>query len=235
MNKNKKIFIVIPAFNEAKMIRKVIKHVKKAGFENIIVVDDGSYDQTQAKALDEGVYAIKHLINRGKGAATQTGFDAAKALDADIVVTIDADGQHDPKEISLMIEPILKEEVDITLGSRLINSKNLPFTKRIANRIGNLITYAFYGIYVTDSQSGFRAYNKKAMQLINTTFDRYEFESEVLAEINKHKLTYKEVPINVRYTLYSQNRYLNIKGFERQRLMNGFKMIFRMLIKTLTT
>jgi len=233
-NNNLKVFIVIPAFNEARMIGSVIEDIKKEGFNNIIVVDDGSKDNTYEIAKDKGVIALKHIINRGKGAATQTGLDAAKLMKADITVTIDADGQHLPSNIKTLVDPIINDECDVSLGSRLIKNDGMPLLKHIINFVGNLITYFFYGILVTDSQSGFRAYNAKANALIETTMDRYEFESEILHQVKDHNLKYKEFPISVRYTDYSKTKYNDIKYFQAQSLFNGFNMLFKMIIKSIT-
>lgn len=225
----KKIFIIIPAFNEAKVICDVISEVKNAGYENIVVVDDGSKDQTffNAQKMSE-VRALRHRVNRGKGAATKTGIEAAKILGADIIVTLDGDGQHDPEDIKNLIEPILKNEVDVVLGTRLKNSKGMPWHKIIANKIGNLITWLIFGLLVTDSQSGFRAYSRHAANLINTKGDRYEYESEVLREIYFHKLKYKEVPIKVRYTDYSMGKE------NKQNLINGLKTFYKIVWRVIS-
>lgn len=230
---DKKIYIVIPAFNESKVIDKVIESIQKQGYKNIIVVDDGSIDDTAKVAEKAGAIVLIHSINRGKGAATQTGLDGAKLLNADIVVTMDADGQHSEKDLDNIIEPILKGEVDVTLGSRFIGKNEVPKLKRMANIFGNFVTWAFYGIYVSDSQSGFRAYSKKANEMIKTTMDRYEFESEILYFVKKYKLVYKEVPITVYYTDHSQTKYDNIPNFTKQKITNGFKMIYRIAVRSI--
>ena len=146
------------------VIREVIAEIKCAGYENIIVVDDGSKDDTYAKARSiNGVTALRHFINRGKGAAVKTGMEAAKILGADVVVTMDGDGQHSPADISKMLRKI-NEGNEVVLGSRLRDPKGMPFYKILHNHIGNLIVWAIYGKWVTDSQSGFRAYSKKALE-----------------------------------------------------------------------
>ncbi len=230
---NKKIFIVVPAYNEANAIGEVIDSIRKEGFNNIIVVDDGSQDSTAKIARSKNAYVVKHLINRGKGAATQTGMDAAKLLDADIVVTIDADGQHYANDIKKIVKPLLYDDYDVALGSRFLRKNSIPFGKRIVNYLANLITFVFYGIYVTDSQSGFRAYNKESNARINTTMDRYEFESEILHQMKNLHLTYKEVPIKVRYTNYSKTRYNHIPDFQPQGLVNGIKMFLKMVVRSI--
>ncbi len=224
MNTSKKIYIIIPVYNESAVIKDVIEEIKKNGYQNIIVVDDGSKDDTYAKTNSlEGVTALKLSINRGKGAAVKTGIEATKILNADIVITMDGDGQHNPKNIEKMIENINKG-YDVVLGTRLKNPKGMPFYKIVANHIGNFFTWIIYGLWVTDSQSGFRAYSKKAILLIDTQTDHYEYDSEVIREIKRHKLKYKEIPIEVRYTNYSMNK-ANKQGF-----VNGIKTLIKMIL-----
>ncbi len=230
---NKKIHIVLPAYSEGRIIENVINSIKKAGFTDIIVVDDGSNDNTYQKAKDASVIAISHPINRGKGAATQTGIDAAKILDADIVVTMDSDGQHDPKDIKNLIKPIINKEADVVIGSRMIDNKDMPRSRVIMNKIANLITYVFFGIMVSDSQSGFRAYSRKAYNSVYTSMDRYEFESEMLGQIKGANLRIQEIPIKVIYTEYSLSKYKHLGKFSAQGLTNGIKMVVRLLENSL--
>jgi len=220
-----KIFIVIPAFNEGSVIQDVIKEVQAAGYENIIIVDDGSSDDTYEKAKIAGATALRHKINRGKGAATKTGIEAAKLLEADIIVTMDGDGQHDPKDIENLIKPISTNNCDVMLGTRLKNAKGMPWYKIIANHAGNFFTWWLFGLWVTDSQSGFRAYSKHAAEVINTNADRYEYDSEVIREINVYKLKFKEIPIAVRYTEYSMGK------IHKQGFINGTKTLYKMIFK----
>ena len=228
-----KVYIILPAYCEEKVIKEVIKDIKDEGFKNIIVVDDGSPDNTYTEAKSTGVVTIKHPINRGKGAATQTGIDAAKVLDADIIVTMDSDGQHNPKDISKLIKPVKDNKSDVVIGSRMIDYTDMPKSRVIMNKIANLITYLFFGIMVTDSQSGFRAYNKKAYNSVYTYLDRYEFESEMLGQIKNAKLRISEVPIKVVYTEYSKNKYKHMASFPAQDLGNGIKMVVRLIENSL--
>lgn len=221
---DKKIYIVIPALNEEKVIQEVIMEIKKAGYENIIVVDDGSKDNTYSKAQEIlGNLVFRHKINRGKGAATKTGIEAAKVLGADIIVTFDGDGQHDPTDIPKLTKPIEFDNFDVVLGTRLISPEGMPAHKILANKIGNFFTWYFYGLWVTDSQSGFRAYSRHACELINTQSDRYEYDSEVIREIKKYNLKFKEIPIAVRYTAYSMGK------IQKQSFLNGLKTLYKMI------
>lgn len=223
MDKNK-IFIAIPAYNEEKVIHEVILETQKAGYENIIIVDDGSIDRTQEKARELiGERALRHRLNRGKGAATKTAIEAAKLLDAKIIVTMDGDGQHNPEDIERLILPIIERKAEVVLGSRLKNPKGMPWYKIIQNKVGNIITWYLYGLYVSDSQSGFRAYSRQAAELIETKGDRYEYDSQVIREIYLHKLKYTEIPITVRYTDYSMGK------LQKQSFSNGIKTAYRMV------
>lgn len=226
-------YIVLPAHNEDKVIKNTIKDIKKEGYKNIIVVDDGSTDNTYTEAISEEVITVQHPINRGKGAATQTGIDAAKLLNADIIVTMDSDGQHNPKDIQKLIEPIRKGEAGVVIGSRFLEkSKNMPRSRIIMNKIGNIVTWIFFRAMSSDSQSGFRAYSKKAANSVYSYMDRYEFESEMLGHIKAAKLKVAEVPIEVIYTDYSLNKYKGHK-ITGQGLSNGIKMVMRLIEHTL--
>lgn len=221
-----RLFVVVPAFNESLAIQNVVREINRCGYKNLIVVDDGSTDDTFARAeAMEGVTALRHQINRGKGAATKTGIEAAKMLGADVIVTMDGDGQHDPSDIPKLIDPIIRGQAEVVLGSRLKNPDGMPWYKIIHNKIGNLITWYLFGLYVTDSQSGFRVYSSHAASTINTIGDRYEYDSEVLREIYLYKLKYKEIPIKVRYTNYSMGKV------HKQGFINGIKTLYKMLWK----
>ncbi len=220
---NKKIYIVIPVYNEAPVLKETVAEIRRAGYKNIIIVDDGSVDGSYSEAIKTGVIVLRLAINRGKGAAVKTGVEAVKILKANVVVTIDGDGQHNPDDIKAMLN-LINKGYDVVLGSRLKNPKGMPWYKIIANYLGNFFTFLIYGLWVTDSQSGFRAYSKKAINLIDTKTDRYEYDSEVIREINRHDLKYKEIPIEVRYTEYSMNKTTK-QGFK-----NGIKTLIKMLI-----
>ncbi len=218
------VCIVIPVYNEGKVIRQVIDEVRCCGDYAIIVVDDGSKDDTYRMAsLAENVIVVRHRINRGKGAATKTGIVAAQRLQPDVVVTMDGDGQHDPADIDALICPILCDGYDVVLGTRLVDRKGMPRIKVLANKIGNIVTWLLYGIHVSDSQSGFRAYSHFAATIIDTKADKYEYDSKVIREINSNRLKFTEVPIKVRYTEYSMGKP------QKQGFINGLKTLVRMI------
>ena len=218
-----KILIVIPAYNEEKMIGKVIFDIKKEGYKNIVVVDDGSEDKTADLAKKEGATVLRHILNRGKGAAVKTGLEYAKSKKADIVVTFDGDGQHNPKDIKKMIKKI-NDGYEVVLGSRFLNKKNkMPLFNRLANFFANFLVFLVYEFWTSESQSGFRAYSKKVLNLIDISSDRYEFDSEVIREIACHKLKVTEVSIDVFYTSYSLSKK------QKQNFINGIKTLIKII------
>ena len=224
MMDDKTVAIVIPAYNESEVIAEVIREIRDAGEYRIVVVDDGSSDATyQAAKACAGVVALRHRINRGKGAATKTGIMAANRLGADIIVTMDGDGQHDPTDIRALIQPIREKACDVVLGTRPKVKGEMPYIKIIANRIGNIVTWLLYGMHVSDSQSGFRAYSHFAASIIDTKADKYEYDSKVIREINNNRLRFTEVPIQVRYTAYSMGKV------QKQGFINGIKTLVRMI------
>lgn len=223
-----KIVIVIPVYNEATVIGDVLAEIRDTGRYTVIVVDDGSGDDSFVQASVHRALTLRHRINRGKGAAMKTGIMAANLLEPDVVVTMDGDGQHDPADIAPLIRPIIEEGHDVVLGSRTLNRDEMPKIKVLANYFGNFFTWLLYGIWVSDSQSGFRAYSKYAALIIDTKADKYEYDSKVIREIKTNRLSYAEVPVQTRYTEYSQGKK------QKQGLVNGLITLFRMIWNTLT-
>jgi glycosyltransferase involved in cell wall biosynthesis len=159
MDESKTILVVIPAHNEATVIGQVIANIPpevRSMRVKVVVVDDGSGDGTADVARLGGATVIRHLTNLGVGAATRTGFRAATELGADIVVTLDADGQHDPADIEKLVTPIIDEDLEVVIGSRLSDRSGMPWHRLAANLLMNLVTFAVYGRIVPDSQSGFK-------------------------------------------------------------------------------
>ena len=199
MDKNK-IFIVIAAYDEEKNLPKVVKTLKNEGYNKIIVTDDGSADKTYDKAIEAGAIALRHIINRGQGAALKTGIDYALSEGAEIIVTFDADGQHRIEDLPSMILPVAEGRVDITIGSRFLRRTKVPLHRKILLKGSVWIVWLFYGIKMTDAHNGFRALSRKTAERIDITCDRMAHASEIIEEIKKKKLRYKEVPISIVYT-----------------------------------
>jgi glycosyltransferase involved in cell wall biosynthesis len=221
---NKDILIILPAYNESSVISSVISDIKKEGYENILVVDDCSSDDTFNVSEQAGVIVLRHPINRGAGAATATGIEYAKRNNFEKIVLMDSDGQHSSKDISKLLNHL--DKFDVVIGSRMIGDlEAMPVQRKLANKIGSLVTLFFFGKFVHDSQSGFKAFNRHAIESIRITFDRYEFCSEIIGEISNHDLSVKEVPIKVLYSEHS------MKKGHGQSIGNGFKMIVKFLMR----
>jgi len=222
MDKNK-IFIVIAAYNEEKSIADVIKSLRNENYHNIVVVDDGSKDKTYEICRKEKVHALRHAINRGQGAALKTGIDYAVMKGAEIIVTFDADGQHRADEIKRLTAPIENGEVDVVLGSRFLDKKTkVPFFKKLTLKGGIIFTRIFSGIKLTDTHNGFRAFSRSAAQRIEIRQDRFEHASEIIDEIARKKIKFREVPVTIIYS-----KYAKAKG---QSIFNSFKIALKLMI-----
>ena len=214
----KEIYIVIPAKDEASRIGIVLNAIKKEGYSNIIVVNDGSSDNTLEVAESYGAIVLTHLVNLGPGAATQTGMDHAIRSGAKVVVTLDADNQHCPTDIKRLIAEMEKKNVDVVIGSRFLNYSNkVPTTRIFLNKVGNYVTAFFTGLLVTDSQSGFKALSTDFLKSSRISLSGFEFCTEMIGMIKRTKAPFSEIPIKVRYTKESME-----KG---QSFGNGFKMV----------
>lgn len=220
-----KTLVVIPAFNEEKSLSLVVKDLRAHGFSEIIVVDDGSADKTSAVAKKLGVPVFKHVLNRGLGAALGTGFEYAKDKNYDALITFDADGQHAAGDVEKLLYPIRMGKVDVVVGSRLLkNIKSMPKDRLVLNFLSNIATFVVYGVWATDTLSGLRAFNKRALNTIQIKTDRMEVSNEFYKEIKKNGLRYGEISIQPIYTVYSRSdEQNNSNAFE-----NGFKMILRL-------
>lgn len=209
-----KVICVIPAWNEAKNITKVINGVKPFVSE-VVVIDDCSKDETSALAKEAGATVFRHPINRGQGAALQTGNDYALKNGADIIVHFDADDQFSAAEIADMIAPIINGQADIVFGSRFLGKKaNLPFLKKyLIMPLAGLFTRFILGIKLSDPQNGFRAMSRKAAEAINIFNREMAHNSEIQIKAFKKKLRIAEVPITVTYHRFGQ------------KLSGGFKVI----------
>jgi len=193
--------VAMPAYNEEHCIADVIQGCKKY-VDRVVVVDDGSTDNTVDIAESLGAYVVRHEVNRGYGAALRNCFETARNLGAGAMVIIDSDGQHDPSEIPKLLEP-LKQGFDLVIGSRFVNGngKNVPIYRKFGMKVLDIATYIAGGLNVTDSQSGFRAYGRKAIENINLNGTDMSAGSEILIQARDHKLKFTEVEIHCRYDL----------------------------------
>ena len=195
-----KTFFVIPAFNEEKRLGKVISGLKKAGYYNLVVIDDCSRDNTAKIAERSGAIVLKHIINRGQGAALRTGIEYALSKGADFIVTFDADGQHRIEDIPAMLSPVVKGSADISVGSRFLSGQKLPLVRKMLLKGSVYVIWLFYGVKMTDAHNGFRVFSRKAAELIEIKSDRMAHASEIIEEIYKKGLRVKEVPVVINYS-----------------------------------
>lgn len=195
-----KIVVGIPAFNEEKNIGKIIVNLKKITNE-IIVCNDNSTDSTKEIAEQMGATVVNHERNLGYGAAIRTIFLKAKEMDADILVTMDGDGQHRIEDLKTITKPILEKQSDIVIGSRFLENeeKNIPKYRKIGIKAITKLANVSLENPITDSQSGFRSYSKNAIQQINPSENGMGISNEILIKASKLKMKILEVPIEVLY------------------------------------
>nr|AIF18247.1 glycosyl transferase [uncultured marine thaumarchaeote KM3_82_C03] len=192
--------VCIPAYNEEIKINDVVKKSLPYA-DKVIVCDDGSTDDTAALAKKAGAVVISHEKNQGYGATISTLFDYCRKNNAEIMVTLDGDGQHNPDQIPDLINVILKHKVDVVIGSRsLRDDKNLPGYRKTGIKIITSTINSATNLKVTDSQSGFRAYSKEAINLIRPTESGMAVSTEILLKISNNGLSIAEVPITVSYS-----------------------------------
>ena len=194
-----KVIIGIPAFNEEKNIGPIVAKLKEK-YDHVLVCDDGSSDMTSMIASSMGAHVVKHEKNQGYGSAIKTIFNESKKIGSDVLVTFDADGQHQISEIDSMLEPISGNEADIVIGSRFLGqTKHLPRYRKIGIKTITGLANVTTGSKITDSQSGFRAYAKKALNEITPTESGMGISTEILIKASKMKLRVTEIPITITY------------------------------------
>lgn len=191
--------VVIPAYNEERFIGSVILRAQKL-VDRVIVVDDGSVDATAEIAQAAGAIVMQHEQNKGKGVALNTGFRYARELEPEMVITLDADGQHTPEEIGKLFEPIHEGTADIVVGSRYLeNTSQVPRHRIWGHRFFNILTGQASRVSLSDSQSGFRAFSKRALKVITFKSSGFSVESEMQFLASEQNLNIVEVPITIQY------------------------------------
>lgn len=188
----------IPAYNEESVISKVVKEVQKY-VDKVVVCDDGSTDKTSENANSAGAIVIKLESNKGKGAAMRSLFDYAKKENADIVVTIDGDGQFLPEEIPKLIKPVMNNQADIVIGYRFDDKDEMPTYRRVGNKLLDKVSNLATELPYRDTQSGFRSYSKKAIESIKITTNGFGADSDILIDASRKGLRISEEKITVLY------------------------------------
>lgn len=234
-DKKIKFALVIPAYNEGRVIRNVVENLRTT-FKNsnydtqVVVVDDGSSDNTAEQARLGGAHVIRHILNMGAGGATATGLSYAHQKNFEIAATSDADGQHDPNDVLKGVTLLAESGVDLLIGSRLIDSRGMSRVKRIGNRGLSFITWLLFGVKVTDSQSGLRIFSRRSLEKLKWKSSRYEFCSEMLWRAKQLGLKIDEYPIKAIYTEYSTSR----SGIAGQSNWNGINILKSLLRRRIT-
>ena len=216
------LFVIIPAYNEEKKIGRVLSGLFKTQITQItdgitridnretrmtvVVVDDGSNDNTTQVARDAGAIVLQHEVNRGQGAALQTGNEYALKNGASYVVHFDADGQFNPTDIARALAVMKDKNVDVILGSRFLDNRSqIPWTKKyVVLPVARLINRFLTGLKLTDVHNGFRILSRSALEKINITQDRMAHNSEIIKQIKQKNLSYLEYPVEVTYNEYGQ-------------------------------
>lgn len=227
----KKVCVIIPAYNEGKVIKNVIleakKVFKKSSYNiDIVLINDGSRDNTSQEARESGAIVIDHILNSGAGGATSTGLLYAFKNNYEIAATMDADGQHAPEDVLAGIEFLDKNNIGLAIGSRLVNSEGMSKIKIIGNIGLSFITFILFGVKIQDSQSGLRVFSQEAIANLKWKSTGYEFCSEMIWRANLANLSIEEYPIKAIYTDYSKAKGQNnwnainiVKKLIKQRVM----------------
>jgi len=210
---NTSITVVIPAYNEGLVIGSVVLNARQYA-AHVIVVDDGSSDNTSEIARLAGAEVITLEKNAGKSNAMMIVFARAKEISSPATVMLDGDGQHDPAEIPIVAEPVLAGRADLVVGSRFLNAKDsdeIPGYRQFGQKVLNKATNVSSGMKCSDSQSGYRALSRKALENLDFAANGYSIESEMLAHFAKRGLVITEVPITVTYDVPHKHKMNPVK------------------------
>ena len=198
-----RVSVVIPAFNEARVIAGVVTDVRRAGYP-VIVVDDGSRDSTGAVAAAAGATLVRHPINLGQGASLQTGIDFALLQPCDVIVTFDADGQHRAEDALSALRLLAEGQCDVVCGSRFLGTtSNVPRMRKIILKTVVGLANLTAGTKMTDAHNGLRALSRKAASCLNISQAGMAHASEIMSQLRLHKMNIREVPVQIHYTEYS--------------------------------
>ena len=221
---NEEVAVIIPVYNEGKVIKSVIDKVLKE-YKYVVCINDGSSDNSREEILKTKAYFVDHPINMGQGAALQTGVEFARSLPVEYFVTYDADGQHRLEDVREMIRTIKRDKTDFILGSRFLGKEavNMPKMKRIILKMAIRFSNITSGVKLTDTHNGLRVFNRKVANSIQITLPDMAHASEILEIIYRNKYTYTEVPVVIEYTDYSRG-----KG---QSIINAVNIAFDTLLR----
>lgn len=224
--------ILVPVYNEEKIFWDWFPSLYTVANQigaQIVLIDDGSAIELNKSMFAEkyrgNVVFLRHLVNCGVGAAIQTGFEYAKSHNFNLLLTIDGDGQHDPKDLLSLLSLLKESNLDVVNGSRFLKVQSIPFLRRVANTIGNILTFFLSGYWVSDSQSGMKGFSRPFIDAFEDFSPGYEWCIDVFRISNWNHFSVKETPISVSYNSYTLN-----KG---QSFAIGIDMFFRLCIRSL--
>lgn len=217
------LYVVVPAYNEAPVVGAVINGLR-ALFPRVILVNDGSTDDTARAAADAGATVLTHPLNLGQGAALQTGIEYARRLGARYVATFDADGQHDPRDLPKLLRALQDTNADLALGSRFLgHAHGISWRRRALLRSAVIFHGLLYGLWLSDAHNGLRVLGPRALQTLELRQNGMAHATEILGWMKRYRLRFVEIPVRVRYTAYSR-----AKG---QRGLQALKILSELLLE----
>jgi glycosyltransferase involved in cell wall biosynthesis len=202
------VAVLVPAHQEAAVIAATLRALLPLG-HTVVVIDDGSTDDTFAQLQSLPVHYLRHPVNLGQGAALQTGMRYAQRLGVDYVVHFDADGQHEPADIKALLAPLQAGEAEVALGSRFLpggQADGISPGRRLLLRVAIMVNWWMTGVRLSDAHCGLRALTRQAMASIELHQPGMAHATELLSELRRHRLSYCEVPVRVRYDAYSRQK-----------------------------
>jgi glycosyltransferase involved in cell wall biosynthesis len=227
MYSKERVFIVITAYNVSDSIAAVVEELMQDGFKNIIIVDDCSTDNTlEVSKTIKDVKILHHIVNRGQGAALETGQKFALSQGAEYIVHYDGDGQHSPDKILQAVEILSSSDYEIAIGTRFGKGAeriNMPFKKIVILKMGIIFTWFVSGIWLSDTHNGFRVIKASTIPKLAIKMDRFEHASEIIDYIKWKKIKYVEIPVKISYSEYS-----NMRG---QKIWNSVNILLNVLVK----
>ncbi len=226
-----KVLAGIPCHNEAQFIADIVTEAK-AHVGQVVVVDDGSTDNTAQIAESAGASVVRHAANEGPGLAYQRCLEAARAQDADVLVTLDGDGQHDPRELPRLLEPLLAAEADLVIGSRFLGEYEIPRYRKFGIDVITWLYNLGASVQVTDSQSCYRGYSRRALDSLLVTEAGFGFSVEVLEQAREKGLVIREVPVSCIYhsASHSMNPVLHGVGVALMVLKHRFRSLLHRIV-----
>ncbi|UCG52129.1 MAG: glycosyltransferase family 2 protein [Candidatus Latescibacterota bacterium] len=222
---NESVFVVVPIYNEERVIRSALQPLLEQGY-SVVAVDDGSADKTWQIIRSLPIYSLRHAVNLGQGAALQTGMTFALEHGARFIVHFDADGQHSVDDIKTLLEPLRKGEADVVLGSRFLRKSDrdvVPRARRLLLKGGVVVNGLLTGVWLTDAHNGCRAMTRDSAKKIRLNENRFAHASEILIQIRRNRLRFVEMPTTIIYTDHSI-----AKG---QSMWNAIKIVFDMILR----